>query len=90
MQTLLNDFEKDASAQISISFHAIGKGCEGDARPGTREVCRVDAAPSPRPRFVKEDGQEKFYVRTGNSTNALGMKEMFAYFGQRWPAAFGG
>ena len=65
-------------------------GNDGDARPGVREVCRVDATPSPRPRFVKEDGQEKFYVRTGNATNALGMKEMFAYFGQRWPGAFGG
>ena len=88
MQTLLNDFEKDAAAQISITFHAIGPITD-DARPGVREVCRIDATPSPRPRFVKEDGQEKFYVRTGNATNALGMKEMFGYFGQRWPGAFG-
>jgi len=89
MQTLLNDFEKDAAGQISISFHALGKQ-DGDARPGVCDVCRVDATASPRPRFVKEDGQERFYVRTGNASNALSMKEMFAYFAQRWPGAFTG
>lgn len=89
MQTLLNDFEKDASQQISVSFHAIAPPSP-DTRPGASEVCRVDATPSPRPRFVKEDGQEKFYVRTGNATNALAMKEMFTYFSQRWPGAFAG
>ena len=56
----------------------------------TDVVRRMDAAPSPRPRFVKEDGQEKFYVRTGNASNALSLMEMFAYFAQRWPGALAG
>lgn len=90
MQTLMNDLEKDAAAQLSVTFHAIGDAATGDERPGAREVCRVDAAPSPRPRFVKEDAQERFYVRTGNASNALSMKEIFSYFAQRWPAAFAG
>lgn len=49
-----------------------------------REVCRVDAAPSPRPVFVtgkgKGGGQTvTFYARLGNSTRELGVADAIDY-----------
>jgi hypothetical protein len=88
VQMLLNDFEKDAAAQLTITFHALGPADNPDQRPGARDICCITAGPSPRPRFVKEDGQERFYVRTGNASNALSMKEMFTYFHHHWPSTF--
>jgi predicted HTH transcriptional regulator len=32
-----------------------------------------------------EEGQERFYIRTGNATNALKMSEFLDYCKQRWP-----
>ncbi len=85
MQTLLNDFEKDAAQQLTVSFHAIGPSDNPSPHPGARDVCRVDGTPSPRPRFVKEAGQEKFYARTGNATNALKPSELIRYCKERCP-----
>ena len=57
----------------------------GPAAPGSGDVCLVTAGPSPRPRFVVENGQELFYIRTGNATNARKPSEMFAYCHKKWP-----
>ena len=45
----------------------------------------MSVQPSPKPRFATENGQELFYVRTGNATNQLKMSEFAAYSKQRWP-----
>jgi hypothetical protein len=50
-------------------------------------VCVVSVQPSPKPRFASENGQERFYVRTGNATNQLKMSAFAAYSKQRWPDA---
>ena len=49
-------------------------------------MCILTLKPSPRPRFVVENGQELFYVRTGNATNALNMSELLGYYQSHWPA----
>jgi len=45
----------------------------------------VSVKPSPKPRFLVEEGQERFFIRTGNATNSLKMSELHDYFRQRWP-----
>lgn len=49
------------------------------------EVCVVDATPSPRPVYLKQDDNEQFFVRTGNGTTALKLSEVAAYTATRWP-----
>lgn len=89
MNHLLKDFGKDAAAQIEISFHALadaaGEGDDG-AASGALDVCRVSLQPSPRPRYVLEEGNEAFYIRTGNATNKLKASEIAPYQNARWPA----
>jgi hypothetical protein len=54
-------------------------------KAGSGDVCVVSAKPSPKPRFVVEEGKEQFFIRTGNATNALKMSEFLDYCKQRWP-----
>jgi membrane protein YdbS with pleckstrin-like domain len=48
------------------------------------EVCVVDILPSNKPAFLKHDGKEEFYVRTGNATSPFSMSEMEEYVKERW------
>lgn len=52
---------------------------------GGLDVCRIVVAPAPEPAYVTENKTEQFYVRTGNGTSQLGMREAFAYIRHRWP-----
>jgi len=82
-QTLLKDFGKDAAGLLSIAFYEL-KPPETD-KPGSGDACVVTVKPSPKPRFLVEEGQERFYIRTGNATNQLKMSEFLDYCKQRWP-----
>jgi predicted HTH transcriptional regulator len=88
MQTLLKDFGKDAAGQIDIAFHEL-KAPDPEPTPpapiGSGDVCVVTVKLSPKPRFVVENGQELFYIRTGNATNQLKPSELLGYCKQRWP-----
>ncbi len=83
MQTLMKDFGKDAAGQLAVAFHQFGPADE--SKPGSADVCVVTVQPSPKPRFATENGQEIFYVRTGNATNALKPSELIGYCKERWP-----
>lgn len=87
-QTLLKDFGKDAGGLLSTAFYEL-KAPEAD-KPGAGDVCVVTVKPSAKPRFVVENGNETFYIRTGNATNALKMSEMLEYYKQRWPETIAG
>ena len=52
---------------------------------GDQAICRVECPPSPVPVFVKLRGQEKFYVRSGPSTEEMTFSEMHTYVGERFP-----
>jgi len=82
-QTLLKDFGKDAAGLLSVAFYEL-KTPETD-KPGSGDACVVTVKPSPKPRFLVEEGQERFYIRTGNATNPLKMSEFLDYCKQRWP-----
>jgi len=44
-----------------------------------KDVCLVEVNPSPKPAYVRFDGAEEFYVRTGNTTTSLSLSEAAAY-----------
>lgn len=72
---LLDEFGKDASPLIRITFHDI----DG------KDVCQLALKSSPRPVFVKDGNGEHLYIRTGNSTRLLTSREAIEYSKQRWP-----
>ncbi len=48
------------------------------------EVCRVKVYPSTEPVFVKENGQEHFFVRTGNNSRPFSLSDTTKYVMERW------
>jgi Putative DNA-binding domain/Putative RNA methylase family UPF0020 len=71
---LLDQFGKESSPFLRISFHNIG---------GV-EVCQISIKPSPKPAFVKDGIAENLFVRTGNSTRQLTTREGIEYCKHRW------
>ena len=49
-----------------------------------KEVCYIRIKLSDKAVFVKNGDHEDFYVRSGNSTNALGVREAVNYIGDRY------
>jgi hypothetical protein len=74
MTSLLNACGRDCGTSIQISFGQI----EG------KDVCRVTVKPSPRPVYIKDGQEEYFYIRAGNSTRSLGVREATDYIKNRW------
>ncbi|MBW4619535.1 MAG: putative DNA binding domain-containing protein [Cyanosarcina radialis HA8281-LM2] len=74
MTSLLNACGRDCGTSIQISFGQI----EG------KDVCRVTIKPSPRPVYIKDGQEEYFYIRAGNSTRSLGVREATDYIKNRW------
>jgi len=48
------------------------------------EVCRVNVSPSSEPVFIKENGQEHFFVRTGNNSRPFSLSDTTRYVMERW------
>jgi len=72
---LLSSFGKNTSALISISIHEL----EG------KDVAKVLTKPSPKPVFAKDANGEHLYIRAGNSTRQLNVRETVDYYKMRWP-----
>lgn len=66
---------KERCVNTSISFH----GLDG------KDLCLVQVEPSPKPAYVKEGQESKFYIRTGNQTQPLNIKESIEYIQEHWP-----
>jgi hypothetical protein len=66
---------KERCLNVGISFHDL----DG------RDVCMVQVEPSPKPAYVKEGQDSRFYIRTGNQTQPLGMQESVEYIQEHWP-----
>ncbi len=62
---------------VKLSFHNV----EG------REVCMIRVAPSTKPVYATFDGEEAFFIRTGNSTTSLQMSKVPGYTRSRWREA---
>ncbi len=50
-----------------------------------RDVCMVLVQPAPRAVYLNEGGKTHFYVRGGNSTRQLELREAIDYARSRWP-----
>lgn len=69
------------TSKIKVAFPLIGES----------EICQVDIQPSTKPLVISvkdKNGQpqEKFYVRSGNSSQELSLNEMQAYLSERFQA----
>ena len=73
-QIFCNSVGAEFRQLVTIGFHPY------DAE----HVCVMRALPSPKPVYVTHDGREEFYIRTGNTTRALTLREANAYISSRW------
>jgi hypothetical protein len=74
---LLRHCGKEHTANLRISF----------VRFEEMDVCRIDVSRASTAVYIRENDQDRFYVRTGNSTNALTTSEAVAYHQQRFTNA---
>jgi len=68
---LLDAFGKDFAPNISVSFPLVHG----------METCRVHINATSKPAYV----ESKLYIRTGNSTRELNIREGVEYVRKRWP-----
>lgn len=59
---------------VELSSHKIGNS----------EVIMINVFPSKKPAYLKSDGSEEFYIRTGNKTTSLKFSEASSYIDSRW------
>lgn len=64
----------DICGYISVVFHQI----EG------KEIAQIIVSSSPRPVYLVEKGRNIFYLRTGNSTRELDVREALGHINTRW------
>lgn len=78
-----NHFTQTFNASIGPEFRNLVKLWFHPA--GEHEICVIQTLPSPRPVYFKADGNEYFFMRTGNITSALKLSEIESYLRSRWP-----
>jgi len=71
---LLDTYGRDLAPCIRVTFHPL----DG------KEVCQVAVSRSPRPVYLKEGNDEVLYLRTGNSTRRLSVRDALEYAKTRW------
>jgi uncharacterized membrane protein YdbT with pleckstrin-like domain len=49
-----------------------------------KDVCLVEVEKSNRPAYLKANGEEEFFIRTGNSTSPLKISEVNTYIDSHW------
>jgi hypothetical protein len=59
---------------VTLSFH----------KHRGKELCIVTVKPNEKPVYVKTDGAEEFFIRTGNTTTSLQMSEASSYIKSHW------
>jgi hypothetical protein len=71
---LKNNLGQDLAPFLQITFHDLD----------SQDICRIIAKPSPRPIYVKDNQDNHLYIRSGNSTRKLTVKETIGYVKNRW------
>jgi hypothetical protein len=72
---LVSDYlGKEFGRLIHVSFASV----EG------KDVCWVRVDPSPKPVYVEENDDVRFYVRIGNTTQPMNVKELTEYMSLHW------
>jgi len=87
----LNRADRDGYEQFLIGL--VKKRLGGDLCPlihlvftrhAAQEVCRVVIEPAHRPVYLDEGGSARLYLRMGNSTRGLDIREAVDYVEHRW------
>lgn len=71
---LLDNCGRESSPLLRITFHKVNG----------KDVCQISVRPSPKPIFVQDDRDERFFIRAGNSTRLLSTREALEYCKMRW------
>lgn len=74
MKLLQDAYGTQFMPYVRVTFHNV----EG------KDICCVRVAPAPKPVIVKDGNDERFYVRTGNSSPWLKLSEALDYIKTRW------
>lgn len=59
---------------VNMSFETI----EG------KDICLIEVEPCPKPVYLKTNGAEEFFIRTGNTTSPLKISEVSSYIETHW------
>ncbi len=73
-QLIKNSIGAEFRQYIDVSFVAFD----------SKEVGVIDVLPSPKPVYVKLNGSEDFFIRTGNTTSPLKLSEVSSYIDSHW------
>lgn len=60
---------------VHATFHRLGQ----------HDVCRIIVEPSDRPAYYHDQGTARFFVRAGNSTRELDVRDAMEHVARRWP-----
>jgi hypothetical protein len=74
IQLLSNGTGKEFCPYIHLKFHQFDVNC----------VCLINVDAAPKPAYVQEGNEAKFFLRTGNSTQQLNTKEAIEYVASHW------
>ena len=74
IQNLLDFGPASTAAFLNVNSHEL----DG------QDICQVTVEPSDSPIYVEQQGEETLYLRVGNRTQALPVKEAVTYVGRRW------
>ena len=74
MTTIATNLGTDLCQFVHVLFHVID----------SKEVCRLIVSPAPRPVFLDQGNNQKFFVRTGGGTRDLNIQEALDYIHGRW------
>ncbi|MFC1932280.1 DUF262 domain-containing protein [Chloroflexota bacterium] len=74
-QLVSNSIGKERCLNVNVSFHQV----DG------KDICMIQVELASKPAYVKEGSESKFYIRTGNQTQPLGIKESIEYIQEHWP-----
>ena len=73
-QVLKNMMGANFRQYVNLSFQTI----EG------KDVCLVEVEPAGKPAYMKANGEEEFFIRTGNTTSQLKISEVSSYIETHW------
>jgi hypothetical protein len=71
---LKNNLGQDLALFLQITFHDLDN----------QDICRIITKPAPRPIYVKDNQDDHLYIRSGNSTRKLTVKEAINHVKNQW------
>ncbi len=78
-QHLITLISSKLGADLCPLIHVLFHNYEG------KDVCRIITETSPRPVYVRDGNNERYYLRTGNSTRELTVHEAIEHAAKHWP-----